>query len=124
MEHGKDATKRYTYWVAWDPRDDIYVARVAEFEGLAAHGDTKEEALRELKVAVQASIDWSLEEGDPVPEPMPNREFSGRVLLRLPRSLHRELVIGAAREGTSINQLAVMLLSSSLPGRSGNSAER
>ena len=39
---------------------------------------------------------------------------SGRLLLRMPRTLHAELAHAAQREGTSLNQLIVRLLSRSL----------
>lgn len=32
------------------------------------------------------------------------REYSGRLVLRIPKSLHRELKDAAAREGVSLNQ--------------------
>src|SRR6266481_4228502 len=40
-----------------------------------------------------------------------NPEKSGRVLLRLPKSVHKALEIEAAKEGVSVNQLAVSKLS-------------
>jgi hypothetical protein len=40
--------------------------------------------------------------------------YSGRLLLRMPRSLHAELAQRAEREGTSLNQLIIGRLSGSL----------
>ena len=40
--------------------------------------------------------------------------YSGRLLLRMPRTLHAELARAAEREGTSLNQLIVGLLSRSV----------
>lgn len=41
-----------TYSVEWSQEDGVFVARVAEFPYLAAHGDTSEGALKELKLVV------------------------------------------------------------------------
>jgi len=37
-------------------------------------------------------------------------EYSGKISLRLPRTLHKELSEGAKREGVSLNQYAVYKL--------------
>ncbi|HUG91201.1 MAG TPA: toxin-antitoxin system HicB family antitoxin [Planctomycetaceae bacterium] len=44
-------------------------------------------------------------------------EKSGRVLLRIPKSLHKSLEVEAKREGVSLNQLAVSKLSLPLKER-------
>jgi predicted RNase H-like HicB family nuclease len=51
------------------------VARCLEFCSLAAHGDTIEEALREIEYVVAKSVKWMQEEGETVPEAM--RRFFG-----------------------------------------------
>jgi antitoxin HicB len=65
-----------------------------------------------------AKIGWlevALELGREIPEPVPeNDDFSGRFVLRLPKSLHRDLADRAKRENVSLNQLTTYLLSSSL----------
>ena len=43
----------YTYTVTWSKEDACYVAEVAEFQFLAAHGNTAEEALAEIKSVVK-----------------------------------------------------------------------
>jgi len=52
--------------------------------------------------------------------------YSGRLLLRMPRTLHAELAQAAEREGTSLNQLIVGLLSRSIgsPGAGDEEALR
>jgi hypothetical protein len=64
-------------------------------------------------------IETALDKGWPVPEPQIDepKEYSGKFLARLPRSLHRELVELAEEEGTSLNQLVVMLLSRGIERR-------
>jgi antitoxin HicB len=52
--------------------------------------------------------------GRDIPLPSNDARFSGRVLLRLPRSLHRRLSPRAQAEGTSLNQYVVYLLSQSV----------
>lgn len=51
--------------------------------------------------------------------PLPTRpeEYSGKFNLRLPKSLHRRLAEGAARDDVSLNQYAVGLLSEGIAGR-------
>ena len=42
--------EQYLYSVGWSEKDEAFVARVAEFPSLAAHGETLEEAMREIKI--------------------------------------------------------------------------
>ena len=48
--------------------------------------------------------------GQAIPEPAPKEEYSGKFVVRLPRSLHRQLVESAEREGVSLNQLVNVAL--------------
>ena len=47
----------YHYSTSWSEEDQCFIARVAEFSLLSAHGQTPEEALRELGEVVQFVID-------------------------------------------------------------------
>ncbi len=44
---------KYTYQVQWSEEDQVYIGRCIEFPGLAAHGDSSEDALKEIKVVVR-----------------------------------------------------------------------
>lgn len=59
----------YVYVVAWSVDDEAYVARVAEFESLAAHGDTAASAVAELQKIVESVLTDLEENGEPIPQP-------------------------------------------------------
>ncbi len=49
--------------------------------------------------------------GFPVPEPASDEEYSGQFKLRIPKSLHRQLAMQSKKEGISMNQYCLYLLS-------------
>lgn len=66
------------------------------------------------EMAEDAKKSWissRLERGLGVPEPRNEEDFSGKILLRLPKSLHGNLSSQAKREGVSLNQYMLGLLS-------------
>ena len=71
---------------------------------MAAHGRTLEAALREIKFVVADVLADLTESGEQVPEPFGKRKFSGKFIVRVPESVHRELAIRAGIEGVSLNQ--------------------
>lgn len=89
-----------------------YVAQIPDLPGCVTQGDTIQEALEMLEEAKRAWLEDALESGEEIPEP--SREYSGRVLVRMPRSLHRELAQRARSEGVSLNHLIVYHLARSL----------
>ena len=48
--------------------------------------------------------------GETVPEPIANRNYSGKFMVRLPPESHRALAIQAAEQGVSLNRLVSALL--------------
>lgn len=98
-------TLPYTIEVHKDDSDDelAYVARVVELPGCLTQADTFEELEEMVQDAMQAWIESALEDGIPVPEPRKPEEFSGKFVVRVPRSLHRQLASAAERDGVSLN---------------------
>ena len=107
----KNEFEKYTYRIEWSEEDHCHVARCLEFPSLAAHGDTIEEVLREIKYVVVESFKWMREEGETVPKPLGLKKFKGHLSLRIPPEKHRELVIRCAEEGISLNQFILSRLS-------------
>lgn len=91
-----------------------WVAHVDELPGCEAHGDTVEEAIRGIQGAIDEWIEDALSNGREVPDPRTAASYSGRLMLRMPRSLHAELSGAAEREEVSLNQFIASSLERAL----------
>jgi antitoxin HicB len=93
-----------------------YLAEAPELPGCVTAGETPEEAMELLRDAMHLWLVVAVEQGDPIPEPVPepSREYSGRFVLRLPKSLHRQLAERAVAEGVSLNTLALAAMAQGL----------
>ena len=99
-----EENNRYTYREEWSEEDGIYIGRCLEFPSLAAHGSSPEAALVEIRAVIVAVVEDLRAANEPIPEPLASRPYSGKLVLRLPKDLHRDVAIRAAEEGVSINQ--------------------
>jgi len=98
----------------WDDGHGIYwVARIAELPHCLIHGDTPEDAAREIEEVKRDWIKSNLQRGLPIPEPVPHR-YSGQIRLRMPPSLHKLIYDRANIEQISINQYMNMVLAKSV----------
>lgn len=82
--------------------DEGIAAYVAEWPGCITAGSSREEALARIGDAMRDWVEARLRDGLDIPEPM--REYGGTVVVKMPRSLHRDAAKRAAREGVSMNQ--------------------
>jgi predicted RNase H-like HicB family nuclease len=91
-----------------DPNGDYYFARIEELPGCHTDGTTAAEAVAGLEEVMRDFIEVKLEIGGEIPEPaeLP----SGKTQIRMPRTLHQQLIIDADRENVSLNQLIVYRL--------------
>lgn len=88
-----------------------YVASYPELPGCITVGDSIEDVARN---AVDAKREWliaALEDGIAINEPTSLNDYSGQFKLRIPKSLHKSLAENSKREGISMNQYCVYLLS-------------
>jgi antitoxin HicB len=95
----------------------IWVASVQELPGCEARGATPESAAAGVREAVEQ---WKAEakaQGREIPPPGAAASHSGKLLVRMPRSLHAELFRASEREGTSLNAYIVAALSASVGWR-------
>jgi antitoxin HicB len=108
---------RYPTQIFFSDEDAGFIAIAPDLPGCSAFGETAEEALHELKDAIKVWIGAAKKAGNPIPSPSPRQAEelpSGRLLLRLPKTLHAQLLERANRDSTSLNTCLVMLLSQSL----------
>ena len=110
--------QRYPKQVFWSNDDNGFIAVAPDLPGSSAFGESEAEALAELDHAIEAWIEAARAAGNSVPSPSePAKQHSGKLLVRMPRTLHRDLANQAEREGVSLNSLIVFVLSqkSSVP---------
>jgi predicted HicB family RNase H-like nuclease len=96
---------RYNYRVTWSEEDKEYLGLCTEFPSLSWLEPTPEDALKGIRQVV-ASVVADLEaNGEPVPEPIAVKKYSGKFMVRVPPELHRRLALEAAEDGISLNRL-------------------
>lgn len=90
--------------------DGDWIIEVDDLPGCIADGGTPDEAVENLRHAMRSWIESRLAAGLEVPEPSGAEEYSGKILVRMPRFLHRRLSLQAKAEGVSLNQYLGSLL--------------
>jgi len=89
----------------------LFEARVKELPDVAEYAETYQEAYELAVDTIGTAAAAFAEQGRPFPPAqVPADEFSGRVTLRIPRSLHRALATAADEEGVSLNAHLVGVL--------------
>ncbi len=88
-----------------------FYAHVLELDGCQSTGETFEEAYKNLREAMEGWIEAKLEGGFDIPLPVGYENFSGKFIVRIPKSLHYQLSVEAEKEGVSLNQYALYKLS-------------
>jgi antitoxin HicB len=99
-----------------------WIASAEELPDCSSRGETAEEAIAGLKDAMAAWIAAALKEGRDIPEPRSATSHSGRLLLRMPRTLHAALTQAAERENVSLNQFITDSLASVVGWKRGAAA--
>jgi HicB family len=93
---------------------------LAEVEGLpncSGRGATPDEAVQQAWAAIDGL-------SSPAPEPKAAARHSGKLLVRMPATLHDELARAAEAEGVSLNQLITGVLAGAVEWRAGDDRQR
>lgn len=101
----------YKMEIEEDPYEGGYVISFPELPGCMTCVEVWDDALEMAQDAKRAWFTAALEDGYEIPLPKELDDYSGQFKLRIPKSLHRSLAEGAAREGISMNQYCLYLLS-------------
>ena len=96
----------YTYRITWSNEDGEAIGLCAEFPSLSWLASEPEAALQGIRQVVADVVVDLQANGEPVPEPLSVKKYSGRFMVRVPPELHRQLALEAAESGVSLNRLA------------------
>jgi antitoxin HicB len=99
-------------YIVYPAEEGGYVGEIEELPGCMTQAETLEELSERIENARRAWIQLAFENGMEIPLPRLEQEYSGKFVIRLPKYLHRQLAEKAEREGVSLNQFVVTLLSS------------
>ena len=90
---------------------ELFEARVRELPDVVDFGETWEEAYELVVDTIETTAEAMVEQGRRMPEPAGvEDDYSGRITLRVPKTLHRRLAEQAEHESISLNQYLVSLL--------------
>ena len=60
---------KYEIIIYWSEQDEIFVAEMPELKGCVAHGDTQDEALKQINIVAGEWMKIAKEKGWQIPEP-------------------------------------------------------
>lgn len=111
--------RNYRQVVFWSEEDQEYVATCPAFgPGTNALAATPEQALAELGVVLDMTLETYAEEGWDLPPPdAAPAAYSGKFVVRVPKSLHQKLAEQADAEGVSLNALVTNVLAQAVGQR-------
>jgi len=109
---------RYPVDLRWSDEDSAWIAEVYDLPGCMADGPTQAAAVKAAAEVTKLWLEVAREEGREIPEPSTEGDASGQLLLRMPKSLHRCVRRAAERDGVSLNQYLVYLLTERNAARS------
>jgi predicted RNase H-like HicB family nuclease len=84
-----------------------FSARILEFPGCIAQGDTRDEALEALEGMAESWLDVALALGHTIHAPFAAQEYSGKMALHLPVRLHEQVVRIAAINHSTANEFII-----------------
>ena len=94
-----------------DKDEGGFAVSFPDLKGCISLGDTLEKAVENANDAKREWLMAAVEDGYEIPEPSEIADYSGQFKLRIPKSLHRQLAEHSRREGISMNQYCLYLLS-------------
>lgn len=103
----------YLKLVEWSKEDQCYVGSCPSLMFGGIHGNDEAKVFQELCEVVNEWISHLEKNGEPLPAATAGRDYSGKFMIRVGKSLHKALVVDALRNNESLNSLCVRLLKTS-----------
>lgn len=99
------------YPISFYPEFEGYTVIIKDLPGCMSVGETLSEAMENIQEARKLWIETAYEFEDDIPLPATEVEYSGSLSLQIPKSLHLSLAEKAQREGVSLDQYILVVLS-------------
>lgn len=96
--------KHYTYRTMWSAEDEEYIGLCAEFPSLSHLAESPTAALEGIIELVEFAVEDMIENGEAIPEPIADKSYSGKFIVRIAPHRHKTLTIEAAEQGISLNR--------------------
>lgn len=93
-----------------DESGHYFYGRILELDGCQTTADSLTELYTNLNEIMESYLEIKIENNLPIPIPETADKYSGKFVVRLPKTLHQRLAIEAYKEGVSLNQLALYKL--------------
>ncbi|MEH2361417.1 type II toxin-antitoxin system HicB family antitoxin [Nostoc sp.] len=100
----------YTYKVTWSREDEEFVGLCAEFPSLSFLDKNRNAALEGITDLVKDVVADMGANNETIPEPISEKNYSGKFVVRIPPEHHRRLAIEAAEQKISLNRYVSLKL--------------
>ncbi|MCP4358639.1 MAG: toxin-antitoxin system HicB family antitoxin [Chloroflexi bacterium] len=100
----KNQSDQYLKIVEWSEEDNCYIGTSPGLFMGGVHGDDQTKVFLELCDAVEEVVALFESEGKSLPVPTANKNYSGKISLRIPPELHKTVAIKATQSGESVNK--------------------
>lgn len=100
----KNLSNNYLRIVEWSEEDQCYIGTSPGLFSGGVHGNDQEKVFQELCEVIEETVALFESEVKPLPPPTVNRNYSGKISLRIPPELHKKISIRAAQTGESVNK--------------------
>lgn len=97
--------EHYMYKVIWSPEDKEYVGLCAELPSLSVLDKTQGKALSGITKLVGSVVQDMRNNGEDIPEPLSEKHYSGKFMVRTTPERHRLIAMQARELGVSLNRL-------------------
>ena len=96
---------KYLKIVEWSDEDKCYIGTSPGLFDGGVHGQDETKVFEELCDVVEDTLAIMKNSGKPLPKSTTNKQFSGKIALRITPELHKAVAIKAMQEGESINKM-------------------
>jgi antitoxin HicB len=95
----------YTITTTMEEGAPLYIIRVNELPGVCTDAPTAEEAIKNIKEAMECIFELYLEKGEEIPEPADQEAYKGKIAYRTSSKRHSLIAREALARQTSLSSI-------------------